>query len=420
MNNITPIFKVLNLNLSRTKFLAIILLFAPSFAWLYILNIEMFQFAEMIGTHATPDFFWIFTGKILFLTSIVVSALIGSLISQKLNQKKFFGAWILSGVVTTMAFTFFQELPFFLILSVLSGISFGIGFPSCLAFVADSTTVENRARVSGITMFSTYVLMILLIALSLQLELIQAVIVISIFRALSFIALIIDPFEHVSGRKRKWQTILKRKGFRFYFISWLLFNAANGISYFVEPIQNTESLTALAVILTYVGVAGIGLISGFISDRYGRRKTIIFGIGTFAISYAVLSFFAEPVTWLITQLFYGIAVGIFLVNYYLTVIGDFTERGSREKIYAIAGVVPFILSMTFELFSQIFSISISPSQISSIVTILLIFGSFILIFAPETLPEKIMQRKAVTEHLKKAKEMVDKKSLEKTKHNDKR
>lgn len=413
--NVTPILNVLNVefNMDKRKFLAIILLFAPSFAWLYILNIEIFQFSEMIGTHASQDFMWIFTGKTLFLASIVVSALIGSMISERFNKKKLFGAWILSGVITTMAFAFFQGLPPFLLLSALSGASFGIGFPSCLAFIADHTTVENRGRVSGIVMFSAYILIILLIPLLLQLDVIQAILLSAGFRAISFIALVIDPCEPAPEKKTKWTRILKTRGFSFYFISWLLFIAANGISYFIESIPNTEPLAALGVAFTYLGVAGIGLLSGFVSDRYGRKKTIIFGISTLGISFATLSFFAEPIIWLITQLFYGVAWGVVFVNYYLTVIGDFSQKGSREKIYAIGGVVPLILNMTFELLSQLFEVSTSASQISSVVTILLFVCVVPLFFAPETLPEKVLHRKDVIEHIKAAKEIIDKKNTKK-------
>lgn len=398
--------------MSFRRFMAVILLFSPSFAWLYAINIHIFQFGEVVGGHS-PDWVWIFAGKTLFLVSIICSAIIGSIISERWNRRRFLGFWILFGVITTAMFTVFEGSMFFLLSSVLAGTSFGIGFPSCLAFLADSTTIEERARVSGAVMFSAYAALVLMLGITLQFGLIEALLLTAIFRAISFFALIIDPCERVPGKKKTWVAILTTRGFGFYFISWLLFIAADGVTYFVESwlppsvALEYESLASLGIVLTYVGVALTGLISGFVSDRFGRKKTIIFGLSTLGISYAVFGVVISPVSWLITQIIYGAAWGIVFVNYYITVIGDFASAGSKEKFYAVGGVVPLILNMTFQLFSEVFSLSVATSVVSSLLSMVLFVAVIPLLYAPETLPKEKVRRRRFREHLEKVKKLIE-------------
>jgi len=400
----------LGFKITSKRLLALILLFSPSFAWLYSVNIHIFQFGEVVGTHNPQDWIWVFIGKTLFLVSIIISAIIGSIISERFKRKRILTFWILFGVLTTSSFAIFEGLHFFLLNSILLGASFGIGFPSALAFVADSTSMEDRGRVSGTLLFSAYIVLVLMLGITLQCESIQSILLCAAFRGISLLALLIDPCERIQGKEKTWLAIIRTPGFGLYFLSWLLFLAADGISSFVEswiPQSKIESLAGLAMVLTFVSPAFTGLISGIISDRYGRKNSIIVGLGTLGISYAVFSIIISPISWLTTQIIYGAAWGIVLVNYYFTVIGDFSSRGSKERFYALGGVVPLILSMVFPLFSEIYIISVSISIIYPLLSILLFVAVILLFYAPETLHRKIIRQKKFKAHIKNVKKLID-------------
>ena len=158
--------------------------------------------------------------------------------------------------------------------------------------------------------------------------------------------------------------------------------------------------------MNWVGVAFAGLISGFVSDRFGRKKSIIFGLSTLGISYAIFGVTSHPISYLLTQIFFGASFGIIFVNFFMTVIGDFASTGSKERFYAVGGAV-IILNMAIQLLAQIFSLDVPSNIISSILSIVLFVAVIPLLYAPETLPsEKILARK-FRKFLKKVKKVVE-------------
>jgi len=387
--------------------MAVILLFSPSFAWFYLMNVHVFQYTPGVGP-PNPD--WVFIGEALYLISFGCSAIIGSIISERVNRKQFLGFWIFFGVLIPLSFAVFEGPMVFLLLSALAGTSFGIGFPSCLAFIADSTAIEERARVSGAAMLIAFVVLILMIGITSQLGLIEALFLIVILRAISFFALLIDPCERAMGKKKTWGAVWTTHGFGLYFLSWIMFMAAGGTSYLVEswlPVSAiSEAAESLGLALMYVGVAFAGLISGFVSDRFGRKKAIIFGISALGISYALYGVASSTETYLLTQIFLGASWGIIFVNYFMTVIGDFASTGSRERYYAVGGVVLF-LNMALQLSSEVFSLAVYPSVVSSILSIVLFVAVIPLLYAPETLPRDKIRARKFKKYLKKVKKLVE-------------
>lgn len=390
--------------------MAVILLFFPSFALFYLINGLVYNYSVGVET-PSPD--WVFIGEALFLISILCSAIIGSMISERLNRKRFLGFWILFGVLTTFSFAVFTDPTIFLFLSVLAGASFGIGFPSCLAFIADSTAIEERARVSGAAMAVTFVALILFSGIISQLGLIEALFLTATFRAISFLALLIDPFERavVKKKKKTWEAVFTTRGFGFYFIPWLMFMTAGGTANFVEswlpPSPEMESLESLGLALAYVGVAFAGLFSGFVSDRFGRKKAIIFGLSTLGISYAVFGITTHEIAYLLTQIFWGASWGIMFGNYFMTVNGDLSSAGSRERFYA-AGSIFLILNSSLQLLAKIYSHPISPNIVSSILSLVLFVAVIPLLYAPETLSSDKIRRRKLEEHLARARELQKK------------
>lgn len=387
------------LKISFKKFLAVTLLFSPSLAWFYVIRENLLILQEKIITQtANLDIY--FDAFFCFYISIAFSVLLGSVISERVNRKKYLGIWILFGVLVNFLLIFVQDYTLFQIFSILSGISFGFGFSSCVAFIADATNIEERGRISGLVILFTYGIAIFIFSLSFafQLTLTESIIIALVLRASSFLALVLDPFERIEGKKISWFGILNTKGFIYYFTSWLFFIVADGISvlfenWLPESVQ-TASIMEFGGMISYLGIVFSSLISGFTSDKFGRKKTIIFGLSVLGISYAFFAVITSAETYLITMLIYGAAWGIIIVNYFITIIGDFAKEGSKEKFYTLGAIMPFILLLSVDLFTDILDLSAPTSLFSSILSMLLFVSIIPLIYAPETLPsEKIKKRK---------------------------
>ena len=390
------------------KLLALILLFFPSFLWFFLFD----QFFRTVIESVTTNLVWIYLGIALFYISMFSFAIVGSMLSEKWRRRRLLEFSIFFGVIATASFAVFQELIFFLFFGVLAGASWGFGFPSSLAFLADSTKVDERARVSGALILITFIMIIFTIGIMtmLQLGLMEYLFIIIILRAISSFALLIDPCERIACKERGgWMNILNTQAFQLYFISWLMFSLAGGIFNLIElPSSIIEQVSeSVGIVAQYLGVILSALISGFASDSFGRKKVLIFGLITLGISYALFSIASSPLTFLLTKLVYGSAWGIILVVYSLTVIGDLAHTCSKEKFYAIGVVVPLVVFMVFFTLEGAFSLSISPSLTSSILSMILFLAVIPLLYAPETLPREKIRARKFKKYLKKVKKVVE-------------
>jgi MFS family permease len=397
--------------ISKKKFLAVLLLFFPSFAWFFLFEqFSMSLLEESIINEGFSTDFWINVGHVLFFISIIGSAIIGSVISGKWRRRRLLEVWILLGVITTLLVMVNQGVFFLLFISVLAGVSFGLGFPYCLAFFAESTTVEERARVAGALIFTTFFSTILCILVSsgLQCGIIEYLLILSFLRAISFFSLLIDPHERIVCKERGWMSVITTSGLGLYYLSWLIFSVAAGILTIVElPLElQMENLSVLGSVFLYFGVIVSSLFSGFAADHFGRKKIIMLGSIMLGVSYTVFGIAISGSSYLLIRLVSGVAWGIIFVTYMLTVVGDLATNCSKEKFYAIGVVVPIIVFMIFQSFSGTFTPSVPISSISVILSILLFISVIPLLYAPETLPiDKIRQRR-FEKHLKKIKKLV--------------
>ena len=395
-------FLTRDFKISSKKFLAVLLLFFPSFAWFYLFE----NYLRLFIASFTGDITWVYIGLLLYYASIVISAIIGSIISGNLNRKRFLTFYISLGIIATTLVTVFQGLMFYLFSGIFVGASFGLGLPSILAYFAESTTAEERGRVSGVLIFITFITIIFLGLIINYLQLSESIVylLISIIvRTTSFIALLIDPCEKVVCKRNKWIGVLTTHGFWLYFISWLLFSVAAGTFGFIEGYES-----ALGDILLYLGTVLSALIVGFASDRYGRKNIILFGFISLGISYIIFGIASSEISYLFTRVIYGAASGTIFVVYSLTVMGDLAYTCSRERLMAIGVVPTFIVYGIFQTLSNAFKFSITPNIISAILGVLSIISLIPLIYAPETLPKEKLLRKELEEHLARAKELQKK------------
>ncbi len=390
-----------DVKISRKKFLAVTLLSSSSFAWFFIMYVyfnEMFSNSPML-----------FMGEALFLFFSAFSSLLGSLVSEKIPRKQLLGAWIVFGVLVTASLAAFQGTELAPLVGALLGLSFGIGFPSCWAALADCTVVEERGRVSGMAILMTFVLVIVA---TLAKPLIGLVLAGVILRSLGFLTLAVDPCKRQEGRNIPWGSILGHGSFALYLLPWIMFNVANGLVSFVRsglPLpQSPEWSTAnsLGNTLHYVGTGVFALISGIAADRVGRKQPIIIGLIMLGVSYVFLGLATSSSSWLIFLTTSGFAWGLIMVVY-IAIPGDIAGSGAKERFYALGAIIPLILYMSFSSISESLGISAPVTIVSSILSIIL-FVSVVPVFrASETLPENKLRARKLKEHVERIGKLVE-------------
>jgi MFS family permease len=398
------VFKFLteDVKISKKKLIAVTILFSNTFACFYLYRLYFLN-----PVPADVGSYWSYIANFLFYSSVVVSAIVGSLISERVDRRKFLLTWLAFGAVATASLAIFQGLEFSLLSSVLIGISFGLGFPSCVAFLAESTTVEERGRVSGVVILITFVMMFAAILFSslLNLGLVEIVLLSVIIKSISFLALIIDPCERSAAKKKSWKNILASKDFGSYLIPWLLFCIAYGLSLTVESgLPDTPAFQAyntIGLVLQYIFSAAFALVAGIMADHFGRKQPIIVGLVMLGASYAFVGLATTPLSWGIYAALSGVAWGTLMVSLALTAIGDLAVHGSKERVFVLAIIIPLMTHVGFSSIPEVLSVYAPANILSSALSIVLFLSVIPIIRAAETLPENRIRSRQMRNYLNK-------------------
>jgi MFS family permease len=102
-----------------------------------------------------------------YFTGLIFSALIGAtLLIQKLREKSFLTIWIFFGVVSCLLFYFFapQATSFTLgIVSLILGVSVGLGIPASLSIFTNQIRSEKLGRMAGALFFIIQIFTVLIL-----------------------------------------------------------------------------------------------------------------------------------------------------------------------------------------------------------------------------------------------------------------
>ena len=104
----------------------------------------------------------------------------------------------------------------------------------------------------------------------------------------------------------------------------------------------------------------------------------------------------------------GVAWGIFYVLFLFTIWGDLSQGSSSEKAYVV-GAIPFLLSFLLQVVFAPFMKDVNPITLFSFASFFLFIAVLPLVYAPETLSEKIVKDRELTSYVQKALEIVNKK-----------
>ena len=316
--------------------------------------------------------------------------------------------------MSTITLIFFQGTLLCVISCIFLGLSLGLGLPSSMAFLSDSTTIEERGRVAGLTILEAFVVAFLSLAILEILELgtISIIILVTIIRSISFLALIVDKNEQISEKEKPRFTINDYREFVFYLIPWIMFVVAASIASNVITAYTTynsipnfesyESVILIGNVFRYAFIAIFGFVSGIVIDRIGRKQSIIIGLIALGIGFGLLGFEFSETTILLYFMASGIAWGSFL-TVFLVIPGDLSIFGSREMFYAFGTIGPLIILFSFSMIDTAWLTdlirNISASSVSQILSIILFVSIVPVIRAKETLSESKKRKRKMKKHI---------------------
>lgn len=391
-------------DINSRKTAAIIILVSSSLAWSFFI---LYSY-DFIFKSFTSDINWVYVGEAIFLSSAALSAIIGSLIGERVNREKFLVVWITLG---TLAFIFPVIFPttIFTLSSVLFGVSIGLGYPCFTAYLGDCTKIEERARVSGIVILVTFLLVGFTAAATsvFEIGLLGFALLSVLLRSIGYFALNLDHCKRELGKDKSWRAILTQRNFILYLFPWLMVCIGSSLTAFVWTGLGPEYETATNIgnLFHYLGAGVSGLFAGIAADRFGRKQPIIIGLLALGVSFAIMGLFSSPLTFAIYLTLSGVAWG-FLIVTYLTIPGDLSSPGNREKYYALGIVIPLIIFMGLPTVANLLKISIPANDLTNGLSII-IFASIIPVYyATETLSDAKMHERKMLEHTEKVEKIV--------------
>ena len=170
-----------------------------------------------------------------------------------------------------------------------------------------------------------------------------------------------------------------------------------------------ESSMNLLMIIESAIIGIFAVISGFLLDNFGRKRVAMVGFILIGIGYSVLGLSSDQMaSWFFYTIVDGIAWGIFYVIFVISIWGDLSHNAKSGKYYAI-GILPFFASKYLQLvLGNYVAVSIKPYALFSFIAFFLFLAVLPLVYAPETLSEKLMKDRELRNYVENAKKVVEK------------
>lgn len=350
----------------------------------------------------------------VFYIGAAGASLSGGLLAERMKRLRLLYFWTILGTLSSFLLVLVNSVTigYLSIIFIFLGISFGLGMPSSFAYLADNSTVENRARISSLILLvanlGTFPVAILFSTLGAAVN----AVFLTVWRGLGLaVLLLMKPREpgHSDRQKRaSFASVLTDRPFFLYLLPWTMFCLIDTLEKsllinFINP-----DLQALMLIVEPLVAVPLMLISGLLADRIGRKRVVIYGFISLGIGYAVLGLAPTmKEAWYLYFVVDGIAWGIFYTILLLTVWGDLSNHYTREKYYAVA-TFPFVIRSTFPLFLTPVVSSVSANAAFSLASFFLFLAVLPLMYAPETLPEKKIELRRLKSYIEQAKKLTRK------------
>lgn len=362
---------------------------------------------SLLGTYVNQDI--LILGS--FYAGIAFAAILGASLFRR-SRETFLSLWVLFGAATTALLPAItgNNVSTNVLMSVVFGASVGIGYPSCLAYFADATDVENRGTYGGIAWSTVGLGVFTLFVLTSSLSTAQTFEVLALWRFLGFVA-----FFFLSRNKGKvalasvvpsYRAMLQRRDMIFYLVPWIMFSLVN----FVETpiIIHLPGYPSLAGFAEYAISGLFAIAGGILADITGRKRVIITGFVLLGIDYALFGLFSgTSAIWYVYTVLDGIAWGMFAAVFFMTIWGDLAGNNQKERYYLLGGL-PYLLAAFLSVIMTPFVAIIPASTAFSLASFFLFVAVLPLMYAAETLPEKRIKDMELKSYLEKAKKVKEK------------
>lgn len=384
---------------------AILFLLINSLTWLYVVSDISKRLLEPQANAFINTFYF----------GVIISMLIGAILSERIKQPHLISAWIIFGAFASLlpllgASNSIITQP---TINFILGFSLGLGLPSCLAYLAEFTTFQNRGRISGLILLLSTLCAPLLLLVLLKGDLLIVSMTSFLWRIASFLAFPwLKSTETTEKKPTSFLGVLRNRSFLFYFVPLLMFCFVDSFekAYF-ESFFEAEFFEFNKAIEPIFG-AVFALVGGLLADRIGRKKVIIYGFTSLGIAYALMGLAPLWIgSWYFYSIIDGIAWGIFYVMFVLVLWGDIAYHDQRKEKYYSIGGIPFFLSGLLVMFfiPQLKGIPKENAFASfSLAAFFLFLAVLPLIYAPETLPEKQIKERELKSYIEKAKKAKEK------------
>lgn len=371
---------------------------------------------EEIINNLTADYSTILVIWGIHFAALISSFIGGALLVNRITRKSLFIIWTIMGVVSPVALFALNFAPtaITLLVAILFGVSTGLGMPNCMEYFKKSTSIEKRGRHGGLIMFATGIGVFALGMINIGgVEIDAATLIFWRLSGLLLLLFLAKPFQEYKEKKEKtsFSSLFTQRPFILYLIPWIMFSLVNYLS---TPVQFKNFDESTVKLLTIIGNAVLGLSAvagGHLMDRVGRKQAAIAGFVLLGLSYAVLGIYpAEQISWYLFTILNGMTWGILIVVFVLSIWGDLSHNAPSDKYYAI-GVLPFFISKFLEFaIGKYVSINILPNTLFSFIAFFLFLAVLPLVYAPETLPDKIMKDRDLKSYVENAKKKAQKES----------
>lgn len=366
---------------------------------------------------------------VAYFGGVLASAFIGAtLLNEKLKGKMALLSWVSLGVASCVlsGVIAYQTTSVYLVLSSLFvGVLAGLGIPTCLALFSEDTTPGNRGRSGAIVFFASQILTVLIYVFISNVNLDYEFLALAGWRFLGLLSILLwFPLEKTvenreSRRENGFSDIIRERVVYLYLIPWVLLTIVNFVE---EPlIQHHFGATQynLYQIIDILITSFSAFVGGAICDFKGRKISGILGFVMLGVGYTFLSVFSGyQIAQILWVIFDGVAWGFLYVTFIFVIWGDISEGKIKERYYFLGGM-PFLLSNLISVFAQPFIESVAITDAFSLASFFLFMAIVPQLFAPETLPEKMMKDRDLKSYAEKALKQAAKEAEKNNKNADK-
>jgi MFS family permease len=147
-------------------------------------------------------------------------------------------------------------------------------------------------------------------------------------------------------------------------------------------------------------------LGGILMDIYGRKKLMMFSFAYLGATYALMSF-SKGVLYYFSVLD-GIAWGMLTVMFLLVIWGDLCKPANRTIWIAFSLSSTMIAAPLKIIVPYIFAMYKISTDVFPVASLFLFIAVVIILYLPETLPDKIIQKKELDDYINMAKKVKQK------------